>query len=222
MPVPAPIKDMAPMTKRSLLLATLPALLLGGCMGTTNRGLESVHQPVVARNDYALDLATGQNGLAIGEDRRLAGWMDAMHLGFGDRVAIDEAAYATGHARDEIAAVVASYGLLLSEERPVTAAPVAPGTLRVVVSRTRATVPGCPDWSRNSSNEFDANTSSNYGCAINTNLAAMIARPTDLVGGSDAPALADTMVNSKAIDAYRKKPATGAGALEQVSAKGGN
>jgi len=176
----------------------------------------------VASNDYALDLAIGGNGLARGESRRLAGWMDTMHLGFGDRVAIDEATDGGAAAHNEVAAVVASYGLLLSEERPVTAAPVAPGTLRVVVSRTRATVPGCPDWSRNSSNEFDANTSSNYGCAINTNLAAMIARPTDLVGGSDGPALADTMVNSKAIDAYRKKPATGAGTLPTTSARGAN
>jgi pilus assembly protein CpaD len=226
MPVPAPIKDpfkdMASMTKHKLLLATLPALLLGGCMGTTNRGLESVHQPVVARNDYALDLATGGAGLAAGEGRRLAGWMDAMHLGFGDKVAIDESAYGAGRARDEVAAVVASYGLLLSDERPVTAAPVTPGTLRVVVSRMHASVPGCPDWSRNSSNEFDANTSSNYGCAINANLAAMIARPSDLVHGTDPQALVDTAVNAKAIDAYRKKAPTGAGALQAASSRGAN
>ena len=215
-------KDMASMTKRSILIATLaaPALLLGGCMGTTNPGLESVHQPVVARNDYALDLATARNGLAAGESRRLAGWMNSMRLGFGDRVAIDEAGYASGAARDEIAAVVASYGLLLSEDRPVTNAPVTPGTLRVIVSRMHASVPGCPDWSRNSSSEFDANTSSNFGCAINTNLAAMIARPSDLVRGVDSEPLVDTAVNTKAIESYRKKPATGAGALEAVSAGG--
>lgn len=210
------------MTQRSLLFATFaaPALLLGGCTGTTNRGLESVHQPVVTRTDYALDLATGGTGLARGESRRLAGWMDTMHLGFGDRVAIDEAAYAGGGARTEVAAVVASYGLLLSEDRPVTAAPVTPGTLRVVVSRMHAAVPGCPDWSRNASADFEANTSSNYGCAINTNLAAMVAQPGDLVRGADPSAVADTAVNTKAIDAYRKKPATGAGALEAVSPGG--
>lgn len=211
------------MTHRSILLATLaaPALLLGGCMGTTNHGMESVHQPVVANKDYALDLATGGSGLAAGEGRRLAGWMTTMHLGFGDRVAIDEAGYAGAAARDEVAAVVASYGLLLSEDRPVTNAPVTPGTVRVVVSRMRASVPGCPDWSRNASSELDANTSSNFGCAVNTNLAAMIARPADLVRGADAEGVADTAVNTKAIEAYRKKPATGAGALEAVSAKGG-
>jgi len=213
------------MTKRSILLVTLagPALLLGGCMGTENRGLESVHQAVVARQDYALDLATSGSRLAPGESRRLAGWMNAMHLGFGDRVAIDagnDGGYGTAPARDEVAGVVASYGLLLSDDTPVTAAPVTAGTLRVVVSRMHASVPGCPDWSRDSSSEFDANTSSNYGCAVNTNLAAMIARPGDLVRGADPDTVADTAVNSKAIDAYRKKAPTGAGALEQVSAGG--
>ena len=60
------------MTTHPLLLATLgSALLLGGCMGTQNRGLESVHQPVVSRADYALDLGTAGDGLAPGEARRL-------------------------------------------------------------------------------------------------------------------------------------------------------
>ncbi len=210
------------MTKRSILLATLaaPALMLGGCMGTENRGLESVHQPVVARNDYALDLATAGGRLAPGESRRLGGWMNTMHLGFGDRVAIDEAGASTGPARDQVAAVVASYGLLLSEDTPVSNAPVTPGTMRVIVSRMHASVPGCPDWSRNSSAEFESSTSSNYGCAINTNLAAMVANPGDLVRGADPDTVSDTAVNTKAIDAYRKKPATGAGALDAVSAKG--
>ncbi len=213
------------MTKRSTLLAALaaPALLLGGCMGTENRGLESVHQPVVANHDYALDVATAGGRLAAGENRRLAGWMNTMHLGFGDRVAIDagaEGGYATGPARDQVAGIVASYGLLLSEDTPVTNAPVTPGTLRVVVSRMRAGVPGCPDWSRNASNEFDANTSSNYGCATNTNLAAMIARPGDLVRGADPDALADPAVNTKAIEAYRKMAPTGAGGLGSAGGGG--
>lgn len=217
-------KDMAAMIQRSNRLAALalPALLLTACMGTENRGMESVHQPVVARHDYALDLATAGGRLAPGESRRLGDWMNAVHLGFGDRVAIDEAGNAPPAARDAIAALVASYGLLLSDERPVTAAPVTPGTVRVVVSRMHASVPGCPDWSRDSSSEFEGNTSSNFGCAINTNLAAMVARPGDLVRGVDYDAVDDPAVNTKAVEAYRKKPATGAGALQQVSSKGGN
>ena len=205
-----------------LALVVLPALLLGGCMGTENRGLESVHQPVVGRQDYALDLATPGGRLAPGEARRLGGWLTAMHLGFGDRVALDEAAQASAVTHDEVGAIVATYGLLLSEDRPVTAAPLTPGTVRVVVSRMHAGVPGCPDWTRDSSSDPSASTSSNFGCAVNTNLAAMVARPSDLVRGVDHDPITDPVLTTKAIDAYRKKPATGLDKLEREPTKGGN
>jgi pilus assembly protein CpaD len=65
------------MTKSILLASLMPALLLGGCMGTENRGLESVHQPVVSRSDYAIDLGVSGGALAAGEQQRLAGWMNA-------------------------------------------------------------------------------------------------------------------------------------------------
>nr|WP_267395220.1 MULTISPECIES: CpaD family pilus assembly protein [unclassified Sphingomonas] len=214
---------MASMIKHPLLLAALaaPALMLGGCMGTQNRGVESVHQPIVARADYALDLATRGTALAPGESRRLAGWMNVMHLGFGDKVAIDDPGYDSVRARDEVAGVVASYGLLLSDDAPITNAPVTAGTIRVVVSRMRAGTPGCPDWSRNAANEFDSNTSSNFGCAINANLAAMVARPEDLVHGRGGDTFIDTATSGKAIDAYRKATPTGNGnTVKTESAKG--
>ena len=81
------------------------------------------------------------------------------------------------------------------------------------VSRMRADVPHCPDWSRDSSNEFEANTSSSYGCAINRNLAAMVANPADLVRGAPGAETADAALSFKAIDTYRKKAPTGAGDL---------
>ena len=209
------------MITKSILLASLvPALLLGGCMGTENRGLESVHQPVVSRSDYALDLGVSGGSLAPGEQRRLAGWVNAMRLGYGDRVAIDDPAGEGPAARGDVAAVVATYGLLLSDDAPVTPAAVTPGSIRVVVSRMRAQVPRCADWSRDSTNDFEANTSSNYGCAINSNLAAMIANPADLVRGKEGAETTDTAASYKAIDTYRKKTPTGAGALA-VATPGG-
>ncbi|WP_308815406.1 CpaD family pilus assembly protein [Sphingomonas sp. GV3] len=197
---------------RPILLASLavPALMLGGCMGTQNRGVESVHQPVVDRTSYALDLATRGGALAPGEDYRLAGWMEGMHVGFGDRIAIDDPGDYAPTAHEQVAGVVARYGLLLSTDTPVTNAPVAQGAVRVIVSRMRASVPGCPDWSRDSSTELDQHTSSNFGCAVNSNLAAMVARPDDLVRGTEAGSVVDPALTSKAIDNYRKRTATGA------------
>jgi pilus assembly protein CpaD len=210
------------MITKSILLASLaPALLLGGCMGTENRGLESVHQPVVSRSDYALDLGVSGGALAPGERERLAGWMNAMRLGYGDRVAIDDPAGEGPTARNEVATVIETYGLLLSNDAPVTPASITPGSVRVVVSRMRAQVPRCPDWSRDSTNDFEAHTSSNYGCAINSNLAAMIANPADLVRGKEGTETTDTAASYKAIDTYRKKTPTGAGALVATTTTGG-
>jgi pilus assembly protein CpaD len=192
--------------KPVLLLAA--ALPLAACGGTVNRGVESVHQPVVSRADYLLDLATPGGRLAPGEPQRLAGWLTGLRLGYGDRVSIDDPALHGPAVRDAVAGVVARYGLLLSDEAPVSPAPVEPGTVRVVVSRMQASVPHCPDWSRDSSIDYDQNTSSNYGCATNTNLAAMVANPQDLVRGASGSDLTDQTITSRAIGSFRKAPVT--------------
>jgi pilus assembly protein CpaD len=207
------------MLKRTILLASAlaPALLLGACGGTLNRGLESVHQPVVTRTDYAFDANTNGNGLAPGEGHRLAGWMASLRLGYGDRVAIDDPhPYGSG-VHDSVAAEVARYGLLLSDDAPVTGAPVPPGTVRIVISRMKATVPGCPDFTRQNKPEFNSNSSSNIGCAINSNLAAMVANPADLVRGQPGVGSNDNMSSGKAIDTYRTATPTGAGGLKTES-----
>ena len=42
------------------------ALMLAACAGgTKNRGLESVHQPVVQRTDYVIDVATAGYGRGL-------------------------------------------------------------------------------------------------------------------------------------------------------------
>lgn len=207
-------------TARTLALAA-PALLLAAC-GTPNRGLESVHQPVVERADYAFDVATAGNGLAPGEAQRLAGWMATLQVGYGDRVSIDGATGYDGGVRDDVAVQAARYGLLVADDAPVTSGVLPPGTVRVVVSRMRASVPGCPDHSRVSGIEFEGNTMSNYGCAANSNLAGMVARPEDLVRGQTGSEIGDTAIAGKAIETLRKAPNTGASGLKSETTKGGN
>jgi pilus assembly protein CpaD len=209
------------MLKRSIILASAlaPALLLGACGGTPNRGLESVHQPVVSRTDYVFDVSTSGNELAPGEAKRLAGWMASLRLGYGDRVSIDDPSANGSGVREDVAAQIAPYGLLLSNESPVTGAPVAPGTVRIVVSRMKASVPGCPDFSRMSAPEFNSNTSSNQGCAINANLAAMVANPSDLVRGQPGADVNDPVTSSRAIDVYRKATPTGQAGLKETGTK---
>ncbi len=202
---------MTRITRRPLLLiaALAPAIAAGGCVPGVNRGVESVHQPVVARSDYAIDLAMRGGDLAPGEAARLSGWLDGLRLGYGDRVSLDDPAHAL-LAADRVARVVGDRGLLLAEAAPMTPYPVAPGTLRVVVSRMSASVPGCSDWSRMAGSYVDGGAGSNYGCAANTNLAAMVANPGDLVQGA-RPAGNDPATAYKAIDLYRKAAPTGGG-----------
>ncbi len=197
---------------RIILIAALSAsaLSLGGC-GTINRSVDSVKQPVVSRTDYIFDAQSAGNGLAPGESSRVAGWMASMNLRYGDHVSIDDGNSGLV-ARKQVAAMAARYGILLDDRAPITNAPLAAGTVRVVISRMSASVPGCPDFSRSGSVEYQGSTTSNYGCATNANLAAMVANPADLVKGQPgADSCVDNRASDRAVDAYRKAAPTGGG-----------
>lgn len=198
------------MKMRPLLLASLASVALAGC-GTANRGVESVHQPVVSRTDYALDVQSDPSGLVPGEADRLNGWLAAMRVGYGDTVAIDDPYGNNGSARGDVAQVAARFGLLLAEQAPVTSGTIAPGTVRVIVSRTKAGVPSCPDYSRMYEPNFDSHTSSNYGCATNANLAAMVANPADLVRGTADEVGENNNAGTRAIGVLRAAQPTGQG-----------
>jgi pilus assembly protein CpaD len=191
-----------------LLLA--PALLLLSGCGSGNTGLESVNQPIVERNDYVLDLQASGDGLAAGEAQRLEGWLGSMDLRYGDRLAVDDGANGTA-GRAEVAEQAGRYGLMLSDQAPVTVGQIAPGTVRVVLTRMSASVPDCPNHSGLSLPDFAASTNANFGCATNSNLAAMIADPADLVRGAPGAPTADTATVAKSIRALRAAPPSGAG-----------
>jgi len=191
------------------------ALALSAC-GTVNRGMESVHQPIVQRTDYTIDLASAGYGLAPGEQERLDGWFRSIGLAYGDRVAVEDPS-GTGEARNQVAALVNSRGMMVSGTAPVTSGAVSAGTVRVIVSRSAASVPGCPDWSRPSSPDFVGSTMSNYGCAANAALAAMVADPLDLVEGRSPGTTVDPDVSTRAIGIYRTAPPTGTRGLKVES-----
>lgn len=208
------------MKLRPLLALAVPALL-AACTGTQNRGLESVHQPVVSRTDYTFDASTGPAGLTVDEAQRLAGWFASLRLSYGDRVSIDEAA--TSATRSQVSAIIAPYGLILSDAAPITQAASVPGTVRVVVTRSVARVPNCPDYSRVQYPEFEGNTSSNHGCAINSNLAAMVARPEDLVLGQAGSPTVDPVTGARAVQTLRRATPTGNGnQVKSENVRGGN
>ncbi|MFM9851834.1 MAG: CpaD family pilus assembly protein [Sphingomonadaceae bacterium] len=199
------------------------SLSVAACGGSSNRGLESAHQPVVSRTNYVLDVGNANgSGLSQADAARLTGWFESLQLGYGDRVAVETpGGDGDDTTRAAVATIAGRYGLLVDEIAPLTTGTLAPGSARVVVSRTKAEVPGCPDWSLKSEFDFSSKTLSNYGCAVNSNLAAMVADPRDLVQGRTTRGATDASTGGKAIKTYREKPATGAGELKS-STVGGN
>ncbi|HZF95414.1 MAG TPA: CpaD family pilus assembly lipoprotein [Allosphingosinicella sp.] len=191
----------------------------GSANRVANMSLYSVNQPVVQRTDYVIDLATGPEGVPATEIGRLHGWFEGLQIGYGDRIAVDEPAggYSDGTVRESVAEAAGRYGLLVENGAPMTSGEVQPGTVRVVLSRTTASVPNCPNWERTGLSA----TSANYGCATNSNLAAMIADPNDLVLGQTGSGTADPAATSRAIRSYRDAAPTGTRGLQQTPTNGG-
>ncbi len=209
---------------RSIVLLSLVSVL-GACQTTRAapidnpaKGVSPVNVPVVTRADYALDLAAPDGTLASSEAARLDGWFRSMELGYGDMVYVDGP---SGYgARDDVARVAGQYGMLVSLGSPITAGPIPQGMVRVVVTRTEASVPNCPNWSHPSTPAYDDTSTSNFGCAVNSNMAAMVANPQDLVHGREGSGVGDTLTSSKAVEQYRKAVPTGQQGLKDINTKG--
>ncbi|RNJ62123.1 MAG: pilus assembly protein CpaD [Porphyrobacter sp. IPPAS B-1204] len=205
-----------------LALALALGLGLAGCGGMpTNSALYSVKQPVVQRTNMTLDVTTTTAGLPISEQQRINGWFETMDLRYGDRVAIENPSQnpaVTNAVRD----LAARYGLMLSDTAPVTPGFIQPGQARVVITRATASVPGCPDWSAKSDMNYTNGISPNYGCAVNSNLAAMVADPQDLIEGKKGASETVIATSNKAISTYRdKEPSGKAGLMEAGTAAAG-
>lgn len=206
---------------KSIATWTLLALSTGlaGCVGNSqmaNRSLDSVHQPVVSTNTHTLDIASYGGSISPQEAERVQEWLQAIGVGYGDQAVIED---------DNIygnAATLATLRDLLAARGARLAGVVQGNSLRLRVVRTAAYVPNCPDWSgRYTTNPLNE-TSTNYGCATNGNLAAMVADPNDLVRGISSTT-SNTQQGVKAIKSYREKPVTGAGDLkENTTSKSGS
>jgi len=185
-----------------------------------DRGVEAINTPVVTRADFVFDAAAPGGMLAPAEKARLDSWFRGLDLGYGDLVYVD--APGADSARYEVAQVAGNFGMMIQPGAPVTSGPVNPGSVRVIVTRTRAEVAGCPNWSVPSQPNYNNRTMSNFGCAVNSNLAAMVANPGDLVHGREGATLVDPYTGTKAVDLYRSTAPTGSKGLQDVTTKGGS
>ena len=208
------------MRSKVILIALASGLAACNTPDLPDKGLAAVNVPVVTTADYVFDAAAPDGALAQGETDRLNGWFQGLGLGYGDSIYVD-GSYSEA-ARGQVAAIAAQYGMTVSDGAPVTAGMVQPGTVRVVVSRRRATVPYCPNWSLPSQPNYDNRSMSNFGCGVNSNLAAMVANPEDLIHGREGSGVGDTNTAAKAVLFYRSAPPSGAKGLQDVNTKKGN
>ena len=113
------------------------------------------------------------------------------------------------------------YGRIVNGVAPTTPGALAPGQARVLITRSTAAVPGCPDWSTKSDMNYGNGISPGYGCAVNSNLAAMVANPEDLLEGQKGTGETVVATGTRAIQTYREAAPTGAGGLQDANS-GGN
>lgn len=190
----------------AVLLATAVAACNTPQAGGADRGVSSVNEPVLNRSTYAIDLAAPGGSLSPAEMNRLDGWFRSLGLGYGDSIYVDGA---FGAAGTQVADLAGRYGMMVLPAAPVTAGAVPSGMVRVIVSRTRAEIPGCPNWSVPAQPNYENRSMSNFGCAVNSNFAMQVANPEDLFHGREGPASVDAITGAKAIVMYRSWPLTG-------------
>lgn len=75
-------------------------------------------------------------------------------------------------------------------------------TVHYDMAKDTLTFPACPDWSQSSTMNYDNSVHSNYGCAVNRNLAVQLADPSDLQHGK-GEGVADTTETVRTLTRYR-------------------
>lgn len=209
---------------RFITLAAVSAmgLAVAGCgsqprhlSAASNYSVYSMHQPVVERTNYVLDLNAQGDRVSDAELERLAAWFDSIELRYGDKLSLDDGGAYSAGARADVARLLAQYGLVLEPGAPVTQGNVPQGAVRIVASRSSASVPGCPQWG-DPGIESPVRTGTNYGCATNSNLASMIANPDDLIHGRGATD-GGAQTAGRAIRVYRERQPSGRQGLQETT-----
>jgi pilus assembly protein CpaD len=209
------------MQHHSLFIITTSALLSLGLAGCTmapgsaplerRLSVETPHRPQLSQERIIHRVQMANDGsLGLQEETALTAFMAALRPRYGDRVLIEDSMAQGQDTRfTNVARVISRFGLTLQPPSARITQPTAVGEVRVVVLRSVASQPGCPDWSRgvlaiNATNEI----SSNYGCATVGNLAHMLADPNDLVQGQEL-AQGDAASNAKSVAGFNSAKQSG-------------
>jgi pilus assembly protein CpaD len=213
--------------KRPLYLLAIPVMLaLAACRPGAAEYTEA-EAPKQLRVDSAastLSLAfpAGSAQLSAGEAARLRRLAMSGGITPEDRVTIAVA----GDPRlrqqriETIAGELLPFGIVATAS-PLVGLPRDRAT--ITVGRYLVTLPKCPNWSQYPASDFTNAKTSNFGCAVATNLGLMVASPADLARARE-PAYADGTPAVSAVTRYLtdkvKLPETAAGAAALAASSG--
>jgi len=179
------------MRRRRILISLALTLCVGGCqtprqpanMDLTTETPNQVQVSLV-KLTHTVRFAPGDITPNSAEVGALNDFLAQGGIARGDAVLVERHAGALDDKRmARLTAALARQGLTTDIALTDT---VAPGEMRLTVQHYVASVPNCPNWTKPPGNDFANTLPSDYGCAVATNLAAMVADPRDLLVGRES------------------------------------
>jgi pilus assembly protein CpaD len=175
------------------LAALAFAAILAACAPTPKEaqwsGAESPKETKVMFLRQTLDVHfdPGKDVLSATEEKRIADFVAREDIGVYDDITLASGnADARGSLATRRAQSVAAYLRTMHLKSAADDKAEAPSDqVSVVVGRYVVVPPNCPDWRKPSDDDPANTTSSNFGCATETNLGLMVADPRDLIEGKD-------------------------------------
>ena len=156
--------------------------------------------PVMAEEDGGSNLSD----VTIGN---LSHFATLNEVGYGDVILFDSGADVPEARLDALSVWFNNQGATVGEIDGIFGAMPAVGNVMVYVERYVVTAPNCQRWAENSVSNPNNAPGQPFGCVSQSNLAAMVANPRDLVTGERDGNNADSA--RKAVKAYRIRPAGG-------------
>lgn len=186
--------DMLNPLKSSLLRGlALPAILagfLGGCALTTPDPLENAYVPFSGSEKFPIEMASGPVTLAVPASRgglqpaqvnTVAGFARQALGNATSTITVRRPSSGGQATARSIVDVMTAQGISRSRIKLATYPGPASAPVEVSYVRTYARTAPCGDWSRDLNSTWKNETAPNHGCALHSNIAAMIVNPENVV-----------------------------------------
>jgi pilus assembly protein CpaD len=181
---------------RSVVIGVLAltTLMLNGCSTYEDLTTSSIDTPApysgselhpitVAKGPVTLEVATTNGSLQPTQVNAISGFThQAMSSGLTPMIiSRPNGGGVSARVASEIAALVSQQGMPRSRIRMSTYAGPAAGPVTLSYITTAARTAACGQWTEDATETFENRNTPNHGCAVQANIAAMIADPQTLV-----------------------------------------